>query len=203
MICVAGCVLTSLFLARALRRRPISLKGAIIRQDADTKKERPISEVEVTAAGELSTGITRSDSAGFFSVNLKKGIRRGQSISLTFRHPDYRPAEIEAPARDELLVVRMIPLRDEVQGKDARPPVVVSNVRARYSVNSTTTVNIGSAAKIFQVVNTANLPCKNAHGVFSGWEVESRRRIRVPGCRRRKRVSKCPGLVHCGSLSFF
>ena len=38
----------------------------------------------------------------------------------------------------------------------------ISNVVARYSINTTTKVNVGSAVKTFQVINTGNVPCKGS-----------------------------------------
>jgi hypothetical protein len=38
--------------------------------------------------------------------------------------------------------------------------VTISQVVAQYSINTSTTVNVGSAVKTFKVVNTGNVPCK-------------------------------------------
>ena len=35
----------------------------------------------------------------------------------------------------------------------------LANIRVRYSVKATTTINIGSTAKTLEVVNTGNVPC--------------------------------------------
>ena len=43
------------------------------------------------------------------------------------------------------------------------PDVLISNVRVRYSVKTTTTPDVGSAIKIFQVVNTGNVACRKQH----------------------------------------
>jgi hypothetical protein len=54
-------------------------------------------------------------------------------------------APIVAPAREEL----------------PRAQTVVSNIRVRYTVNSQSETNIGSAVKVFEVTNTGNVPCRH------------------------------------------
>jgi len=53
--------------------------------------------------------------------------------------------------------VAMVPVPEP-----AKPNVkesVVSNIRVRYTINSRTESNVGSAVKTFQVVNKGNVPC--------------------------------------------
>ena len=42
-----------------------------------------------------------------------------------------------------------------------QPQIVVSNIRVRYTINSRTETNVGSAVKTFQVVNKGNVPCNH------------------------------------------
>jgi hypothetical protein len=53
----------------------------------------------------------------------------------------------------------MVPVHRPTQAEGNRPEVVIGNVLARYSIKTTTDVNIGSAVKTFQVENAANVPC--------------------------------------------
>jgi len=148
------------YTVRFKRRQPVSLKGAVIVQEADPNKELPIADVDITASNSLGVAHARSDSSGFFSVTLSRGIRRRQPIALQFRHPDYLPLDIKEYVSDKLYVTRLVPIRREIPQPPSQSQIVVSNVLARYSVKSGTTVNVGSAVKTFQVVNTGNVPCK-------------------------------------------
>jgi hypothetical protein len=154
---LGGTLSTVLLIHR--HRKPISLKGAVIKQDADTKKELPIADVEITAANDLLVGDSRSDSSGFFSLELRRGVRRGESITLRFQHQDYQPLELSELVGDKVYVARMVPVPRETRAKPNAPEAVVANVSARYSIKATTAVNIGSAVEPFQVVNVGNVPC--------------------------------------------
>src|SRR5713226_2471758 len=145
VIVVLGGTSATLLLLRLTKRQPISLKGAVIRQDPDSKKELPIADVEIKAANGLATGDCKSDSSGFFSLTLPKGVRRGQPVTLRFRHPSYQPLDLNQFIGDKLYIARMVPRVRETHAESNRPEVVVANVRVRYSIKTTTTVNIGSA----------------------------------------------------------
>jgi hypothetical protein len=145
---------------RLKRRQPVSLRGAVIVQEADPRKELPIADVDITASNSLGVTHAKSDSSGFFSVTLSSGIRRRQPIALQFRHPDYLPLDIKEYVSDKLYVTRLVPIRREIRQEPNQQQVVVTNVLARYSVKSGTTVNVGSAVRTFQVVNMGNIPCK-------------------------------------------
>jgi hypothetical protein len=148
------------YAVRLKRRQPVLLKGAVIVQETDPNKELPIADVDITASNSLGVARARSDSSGFFSVTLSTGIRRRQPIALQFRHPDYLPLDIQEYVSDKLYVTRLVPIRREIRQPPSQSQIVVSNVLARYSVKSGTVVNVGSAVKTFQVVNTGNVPCK-------------------------------------------
>ncbi len=139
--------------------RPMSLKGAVVRQNGDAKKELPIAGVQIIAVSETLIGDCKSDSSGFFQLTLRPGIEPGMSITLRFRHPDYVPLDLKELAADKLYIARMVPVAYQPPTKLNHPEVVVANVSARYSIKATTAANIGSAVKTFQVVNTGNVPC--------------------------------------------
>ncbi|MFL6350893.1 MAG: carboxypeptidase regulatory-like domain-containing protein [Bryobacteraceae bacterium] len=153
---VAGVLIT-------VRSRPIqteSLIGAVIARDTDPRKQVPIAGVEISATTELASGECKSDATGFFRLALHPGVTPGQPVTLTFRHPDYQPVEITEPAGDQIFLARMVPISNETRIERRGPEIVVADVRVRYSVKTTTTANIGSLAKTFEVVNTNGLPCR-------------------------------------------
>ncbi|GAC1438896.1 MAG: hypothetical protein NVS1B11_27600 [Terriglobales bacterium] len=131
----------------------------MIRQDTDSNKELPIADADITVADGLALAGAHSDALGYFRLTLLKRVRRGQPITIQFRHPDYRPLDLHVAAGDQLYIAHMIPVKQEVHVDSHRPETVVSNIKVRYTVSSTSSMNIGSAVKAFQVVNAANVPC--------------------------------------------
>jgi hypothetical protein len=142
------------------RRQPLVLKGAVMSQDADPRKELPLADVEVTAGNGMAPGVSKSDSSGSFSLILRRGIKRGQPITLSFQHPDYQPLRVKEFVGDKLYVERLVPVRRQARVEPNHAMVVITNVVARYSVKATTSANVGSAVKAFEVVNTGNVPCR-------------------------------------------
>jgi hypothetical protein len=152
---VAGVMIT-------VRSRPIeteSLTGAVLVRDTDTRKQTPIAGAEITAASGLARGECKSDSTGFFHLTLHPGVTPGQPVTLKFQHPNYQPLEVTEAAGDQIYLERMVPISNETQIETHGPEVVIADVRVRYSVRTTTTVNIGSLAKAFEVQNTNGIRC--------------------------------------------
>ncbi len=142
-------------------QRPLSLRGAVIVQDSDPRKQSPIAGV-VISADDLAPAPSTSDSSGLFTLNLRIPIRRGHAITFHFRHPQYRPLDLNDYVGDQLYVVHLVPLRSSPAATSQRE-VKISNVRARYTMKALATVNVGSAVRTFQVENTGNVPCKDQH----------------------------------------
>ncbi|HTQ97458.1 MAG TPA: hypothetical protein VMH89_11670, partial [Candidatus Acidoferrum sp.] len=141
-------------------QRLIVLQGAIMVDDTDTHKERPIAGVEVTATDRTQSISVKSDPSGLFLIPLKDGTRRGTPITLQFKHADYRDLDLKEFVGNKLYIVHMDP--EPVPAlSEGRPLVVIGNVTIRYSVKTTTDANIGSEARTFQVENKGNVPCKN------------------------------------------
>jgi hypothetical protein len=145
------------------RAKPITIKGAVLSQDADPQKQLPIADVQVTGTSGLAVSSSKSDSSGFFSLTLRRGLRRREPVVLRFRHPDYQPLDVNEFIGDKVYIARMTPIAHETQVNPDRAEVGVSNVRVRYSVKATTEADVGSAVKTFQVVNIGNIPCKGHH----------------------------------------
>ena len=141
------------------KKRVVYLSGAVIRQDADPKKQIPIADVVIGAADGLAAGDFTSNSSGFFSVALRNGVKPGQPVTLLFWHPGYKPLEVNAIVSGKIYVARMVPVSQEAREATHHPEVVVANVGVRYSVKSTAIENVGSVVKTFQVANTGSVPC--------------------------------------------
>jgi hypothetical protein len=136
----------------------------VIIADPDTKEELPISGVEVSATDALVNTPVKSDSSGFFSIQLRRGMRRGQTVTLTFRHPDYHPLELqETIVNGKLCIARMVPIPRETPHTPTGPVTTVSNVRVRFTIKATTVVNVGSVVRTFQIENKGDVPCHGQH----------------------------------------
>lgn len=148
-------------LAHLLAVRPTAIRGAVMMADPVPTRELPLANVEVTVAESPGTTV-RSDASGFFTVPvpLRQFVRRGTTLSLTFRHPGYRTLELHDLARNKLCIARLTPLP---QPPPSSPAIAISNVIVRYSVGATTMIDIGSAVKTFDVANSGNRPCKEHH----------------------------------------
>ena len=144
-------------------RKPVVLQGAVTVQDADTRKERPIAEVEVSADGGLAIHPVRSDSSGFFKIELLRSAKRGQAVTLQFRHPEYKPLDVPEFVGDKLYVAHMVPVSSVTKRPPDQPQIRVGNVRVRYSIKALTEINVGSAVQTFEVENKGNVPCKGQH----------------------------------------
>jgi hypothetical protein len=152
--------------AKWLRRSPIEtvyITGAVLRQNKDPRKQAPIANAEITATGGLFDVAGKSDASGFFQIALRPGLRRREAITLRFEHAEYKPIEMVSGLDGRLYVVRMEPVVPEPPGEQqatgAGNPLPIKNVRVRYTVKNQTTMNVGSLAKQFRVVNTGNVPC--------------------------------------------
>jgi hypothetical protein len=143
------------------KQKAISLRGAVIVADSDTRKQAPVVGATVSA-GDLAISECKSDSSGQFILNLRKPVRRGHAVTLHFRHPSYRPLDINEFVGDKLYVVHMVPITNPPLPPN-QSAVRVANVRVRYTVKAMTELNVGSAAKTFQIENKGNIPCNGEH----------------------------------------
>src|ERR1700690_3073 len=142
--------------------KPVALRGAIIQQNEDPKKQSPITDVEITALDNFSIAAAKSDFSGYFKLILKPGVKRGQVITLQFRHSDYQSVEMKEGVGDKLYIVSMVPLlHDDAETSPTRPQAPVANVFVRYSIETTAAVNIGTGVPTFQIVNKGNVRCNH------------------------------------------
>src|SRR6202451_3578367 len=116
------------------KAQPITIRGAVLSQDADPQKQLPIADVQITGTSGLAVSTAKSDASGFFSLTLRRGLRRRQPVALQFRHPDYQPLDLDEFIGDKVYIARMTPIPRATHVDDGRPEVGVANVRVRYSV---------------------------------------------------------------------
>jgi hypothetical protein len=160
LVAAIGGIVAFPFMRRA---RTVSMQGAVITQDADIRKQAPIGDVEISVGDDMAVGASKSDATGLFHITFRRGVRRGDQVKLRFTHADYQPATLTGRISDELLVVRMAPVRrpegTKIPEKPGGPVMVVSNVQVRYALETPTESVVGSGVKTFQIVNQGNVPC--------------------------------------------
>lgn len=140
--------------------KPISIRGATIQQDSDARMQSPIQDVVISVADDPEAAKVKSDFSGYFKLTLHPHTKRGEAITLQFRHPEYQPVDLKANAGSELYVVRMMPLHRQDPVQPNFPNITVANVFVRYAIETTATVNVGTGVKTFEVPNQGNVPCR-------------------------------------------
>jgi hypothetical protein len=160
---ITGCAIllacSLLVIGARYRNKPVEVTGAVVQQDDDPRKQSPITDVNVTVAGDSDIASANSNLLGFFKLSLPPGIRRGQIITLQFRHPKYQPIDLKTEIGDNLYVIHMVPLHINDETASNRPDILVTNLLVRYSTETRAEVNIGTGIKAFQVENMGDIPC--------------------------------------------
>jgi hypothetical protein len=151
-------IASTLALVQWQRQKPISLRGAVLVEDSDPRKQLPIEGVEVSA-GDLSASKATSNSSGFFYLKLRKPIRKEHALVLEFHRANYEPLVLHDVVSSELYVVHLVPVANKPATAN-QPKVKVTNIRVRYTVKAMTEVNVGSAVKTFEIENKGNVACK-------------------------------------------
>ena len=146
------------------RPRSLTIQGAVIRKDEDSRKELPISDAQIIVSDGVTSTSAQSDASGYFKITFPEAVWPGQTLDLTFTHAEYQPLALKLPtglrlASSGLYVAAMTPIPQGSGTSTSRPVSFVSNMVVRYTVNSETDQNIGSAVRVFQVINKANVPC--------------------------------------------
>lgn len=169
-IIAVGAVVVILLVLREQRlqsihmRRMVPIEGAVIEHDVDTKNQVPIADVVITASDGVTSAKTRSEASGFFKVVFESNLLSGKPIVVSFRHPEYEPIDLTVQTGtlgtpDRLYVAALVPIAPKKVVRSSGPEVPVTNIRVRYTINSRTDTNVGSAVRMFQVENTGNVPC--------------------------------------------
>ncbi|MGA9883313.1 MAG: hypothetical protein WBQ34_06320 [Candidatus Acidiferrales bacterium] len=141
------------------RAKHLVMEGAVIKRDVDVKKQSPIADVQVSVQGALVPIITKTNFSGFFELELPLGARRGESVVLQFRQPDYQPLNVTEIIGNDLNVVSMTPIAPQRKTAPPGPPIKISNIVIRYSTQTENEINIGSEVTTFEVKNQGNVPC--------------------------------------------
>src|SRR5665213_2404894 len=157
----AGAVIGGVMLFRIHQRRarPIILRGAVVTQGSDPRQQSPIANVVIGAIDGMADGVSKSDFSGAFSLTLRRGVAPGEPITLTFRNPDYQPLDLKENVTDQLYIAHLAPLHDGNEAEAAAAATLVGNVLVRYTTSVSSSENIGTGIKTFQVENTGNVPC--------------------------------------------
>jgi hypothetical protein len=140
-------------------KSPSSVVGVVLERNSDPHKRSPIAGATVTASLG-STAITgQTDSSGYFSLKLRGWVRKGQSIHLEFRHPGYQPLSLNTVVSDKMYVIDMVTISSSAPPPREQRATGIANVKIRYSAKTAEAANVGSAVRVFEVVNTGNVPC--------------------------------------------
>jgi hypothetical protein len=141
--------------------KPVSLRGAVIKQDADPRKQSPLTDVdvEVRVGDGAPMASAKSDFSGYFKLTLPRAIKRGRAITLEFRHAEYVPLDMKEVVGDQLYIAHLQPMQHLIELPPGRPVINISNVFVRYTTETTTSENIGTGVRTFEVVNKSNVPC--------------------------------------------
>ena len=190
-------------IANRPRTRPLSLGGAVMRQDADPRKELPLADVQVSALSNGSViGTGKSDASGFYTIVLRTRLWIGRPVLLQFRHADYQPLDQKDFIGDKVYVAKMMPIPHETNTAK-RPDVVVSNIQVRYSIKTTTTANVGSAVTVLRGSEYRQCALRKEAAMFARRKMESCDRLEDTGRRREQRIPQFANLMHCGPLSLY
>lgn len=155
-----GVVITVLSVELPRIRWERSLSGAVLIANVDPRKQLPVPNVEITADAGGTAARAKSDSSGFFRLTWHARVWRGEKVTLRFRHPDYQPLEITQPLSNHLCIARMTSIASVKALESNAAEISVADIRVRYSVKATTTINVGSTAKTLEIFNTGNVPCE-------------------------------------------
>jgi hypothetical protein len=177
VLLIAATVL-GLWLSGVFKTKPLALRGAVITDDTDPRRQLPVAgahvairlsssmppsdlsrlfSTEAGATAPLAEAI--ADNSGMFTLTLPREIRRGRSVTFQVTHSAHQSLRSNDYVGDQLYVLRMAPLRREATPQPRGPEITIGSVRVRYSVKTVTAANVGSAARTFEVANKGNIAC--------------------------------------------
>jgi hypothetical protein len=157
---VGAGILVAVWVYRKTRvDRVAVITGAVLEDNADPNKQLPVENAVIGAKSSEAAGESRSDASGLFRVTLSPPVYAGEPVRMTFQHPGYEPLETTTSAGGQIHIIRLTPKSRKIVSPSERTPVSISDLRVRYAMKTTTTLNVGSTVKTFEVVNTGNVPC--------------------------------------------
>ncbi|MGC9997620.1 MAG: carboxypeptidase regulatory-like domain-containing protein [Terriglobia bacterium] len=157
-VCVVG-LLQTIFRAA----QPVTIKGAVLVRGENVDRQVPIPGVQVSVAGGLAEKDVRTSPTGYFVLTLNKRAKLEEPMTLQFREMQYMPLDITSFISDRLLVAHMTPIDEFAGTGKSLPQSTVSNVKIRYTVKTSTVLNVGSTLKTFHVVNSGNVSCNGRY----------------------------------------
>ncbi len=142
----------------ALRVNPLpqaAVIGAVLTSDTDPTKQTPVAGVSISGKVGSAVVSAKSDAAGFFRLTLPLTLRLGRPIQLHFARTGYKPEEVSLVPSDILLVQRLQPVVKRTNAQHT-----IGNVRIRYTVKTSSFIDVGTIVRTFEVKNVANQPCR-------------------------------------------
>jgi hypothetical protein len=133
--------------------------GAVVIADADPRKQLPIPNVAISGEVRGVTVWTKSNAAGYFRLTWPSGLWWGQGLRLQFQQAQYQPLTTIETLTHQLYIARLKPSVSGQRENGDAPDKSLANLRVRYTVKATNTIDIGTSSETFQVVNTANVSC--------------------------------------------
>jgi hypothetical protein len=153
----------SLLWVRHLKRRTVTVVGAVITRSSDPAKELPIAGVRVSTQEGRLAAESVSDSSGLYKLTMRRLLLFGsRGITVHFRHPEYQPLNLYIPVTGALTVAKLVPVSRANRSEDNGSKQIVASPVVRYSIKRATEENVGSAARSFVVSNQGNVPCNGA-----------------------------------------
>lgn len=157
---VAGVVITS----HVPAPNSTSLAGAVLEAANDPRRQMPLANAQVTATSEVAHAATRSDASGQFRLTLAPAVRPDERVTLRIQRAGYQPFEMTAPVKDRIYIARLSPTHAARIAAAAGNEVVIGDLRVRYSVKVSGTINVGSFARTFEIRGGGGVPCAAALG---------------------------------------
>jgi len=143
--------------------RLVTIKGAVLARGDNVDRQVPVPGVKVSIAGDLAEKDVWTGPTGYFVLTLKKRAELEEPMTLQFRDRQYMPLDITSFLSDRLVLARMTPMDDLAGPATSLPQSTVANVKIRYTVKTSTVLNVGSTLKTFHVVNAGNVPCNGRY----------------------------------------
>src|SRR3954454_15163989 len=120
VVAVAVGAVAVVLIVRSQRWRPrtITIQGAVIRKDADVRKELPIANTTVTATDGMMTVRAQTDASGYFHLRFRENVWPGQTVTLSFRNPDYESYDLALrpgirSTTQKLYIAKLTPIRPD------------------------------------------------------------------------------------------
>ena len=157
---IACSVVVFLSIVHFRAKRFNELSGAVLRLDPDPAQQTPLEGATITVIDSGVEGQAQTTASGLFRLRLDPAVSAGETLTLRVEHSNYQPLTMAAPAGDGIQIARMVPIAPENKSS-GYAGIPIADVRLRYTERITTTANVGSIVRTFQVVNAGNVSCQS------------------------------------------